>query len=66
VTFGQYCYWTSPAVFENRGVMVPVGSGVGEAYEDISTVVLGVLQAELGTAPATEDSENMMQINCFF
>jgi hypothetical protein len=31
-----------------------VGSGVGEAYEDISTVVFNILQAEFGTVPATE------------
>jgi hypothetical protein len=34
-----------------------VGSRVGEAYEDISTVVLNILQAEFGTAPATEESK---------
>jgi hypothetical protein len=32
-----------------------VGSGVGEAYEDISTVVLNILQAEIGPAPAAEE-----------
>jgi hypothetical protein len=31
-----------------------VGSGVGEAYEDISAVVLSVLKAEFSTSSATE------------
>jgi hypothetical protein len=31
-----------------------VESGVGEDCEDISTVVLNILQAEFGTAPAAE------------
>jgi hypothetical protein len=31
-----------------------VGSRIEEAYEDISTVVLNVLQAELSTAPGAE------------
>jgi hypothetical protein len=31
-----------------------VESRVGEAYEDISTVVLNILQAEFSTAPVTE------------
>jgi hypothetical protein len=37
-----------------------VESGVGEAYEDISTVVLNILQAEFGTAPVTEQGESKM------
>jgi hypothetical protein len=31
-----------------------MGSGIGEAYEDISRVVLNILQAEFSTAPAAE------------
>jgi hypothetical protein len=42
-----------------------VGSGVGEAYEDISTVVLNILQAEFGTAPAAEEGESKIQNSCF-
>jgi hypothetical protein len=34
-----------------------VGSRLGEAYEDISTVVLSILQAEIGTALVAEESE---------
>jgi hypothetical protein len=37
-----------------KDLNIIVGSGVGEAYEDISTVVLSVLQAEFGTALATQ------------
>jgi hypothetical protein len=36
----------------NKGCVV--GRGVGEAYEDISMVVLNVLQAEFGRAPDAE------------
>jgi hypothetical protein len=32
-----------------------VGSGVEEAYEDKNTVILNVLQAEIGRAPAAEE-----------
>jgi hypothetical protein len=39
---------------ENKHMFI-VESGVGEAYEDISTVVLNILQAETGTAPVTEE-----------
>jgi hypothetical protein len=31
-----------------------VESRLGEAYENISTVVLNILQTEFGTAPAAE------------
>jgi hypothetical protein len=34
-----------------------VGNRVGEVYEDLSTVVLSIPQAETGTAPAAEESE---------
>jgi hypothetical protein len=33
---------------------ISVERGIGEAYEDISTVVLNILQAEFGTAPVAE------------
>jgi hypothetical protein len=36
-----------------------VGSRVGEGYEDISTVVVNILQAEFSTAPATEEGESL-------
>jgi hypothetical protein len=42
-----------------------VGSSVGEAYEDISTVVLNILEAEIGTAPATEEGWGKMQSSSF-
>jgi hypothetical protein len=32
-----------------------MGSRVGEAYEDISIVLLNILQAEIHTASATEE-----------
>jgi hypothetical protein len=37
-----------------------VERGIGEAYQDISTFVLNILQAEIGTTSATEESENIM------
>jgi hypothetical protein len=46
-----------------------VGSGVGEAYEDISTIVLNILQAEIGTAPPQkrarkQDAPQLLFLSC--
>jgi hypothetical protein len=45
--------------------MCSVGSRVGEAYEDLSTVVLDILQIGTGTAPASGEGQSKMQSSCF-
>jgi hypothetical protein len=39
---------------KQQQMLVSVENRVGGPYEDISTVVLNILQAEIGTAPAAE------------
>jgi hypothetical protein len=51
--------WKTPNLKAGLEEWLNVESRIGEAYEDIRTVVLNILQAEIGTAPAAEEREKM-------
>jgi hypothetical protein len=66
-TYGRHNRVTVESVVNSLFILFTSGveGGVGEAYEDIRTVVLGILQAEFCTAPASEQGESKMQSSCF-